>query len=322
MKKTSFLLYFLFLSSVQLLSAQHLGNSVGVNSRAHTQAYQPSSPIINFKVDVLLNAKASTYTAVFNLSQVGATSEEANALIDTRINKVKSGMMAMGLPRESIHIDMISFVPVYEIEVEKKLFSKTYNEVPKGFEIQKNIHVDFIKNETFDALLRLCAENEIYNLVKVDYFVEDMEKIYAELQTKALAVLASKKEFYTSIGIDFEAYEMLFSESRAAVTPHESYSNYQAFNSISVDAVRQKKGLTKVKKSTSVYYNPISYKRFDVVINPVINEPVVQFTLSLNLQYSPKPKEPTVKEIIKTNTQYYMITRDGNFKQLQMEENK
>lgn len=179
---------------------------------------------------------------------------------------------------------------------------------------------DFIKNETFDALLNLCAKNEIYNLVKVDYFVKDIEAIYAQLQKKALAVLASKKEFYKAIGVDFEKFDMIFSENRTAITPHEAYSSYQAFNSISVDAVKQKRGLTKVRKPTSVFYNPISYKRFDAVINPVINEPVVQFTISLNMLFTPKPPEkPVVKEVIRQHTNYYMITPEGNFKQLQIE---
>ena len=144
MKLSHQLILVLFLFP-QLIFAQHKGNHnmVPINSRAHAVAHQPS-PNVNFTVEVLMNAPATTYTAVFNVSQVGASSEEANTLIDARINKVKNGLLALGLPKESIHVDMISFVPVYEIEVEKKLFSKTYNEVPKGFEIQKNIHVDFV----------------------------------------------------------------------------------------------------------------------------------------------------------------------------------
>jgi len=312
-------LFILFLLP-QFFFAQHAGNQnyVAINSRLHQTASRPS-PIILLKTDVLMNVKSKNYTAVFNVSQVGATAEGANNLMNNRINAVKKGLLELGLAEESIHIDMISFVPVYEIEIEKKLFSKTYNEVPKGFEIQKNIHINFLKNETFENILSLCAQNEIYNLVKVDYFVEDIEKVYAKMQEKALEVIKSKKEFYQSIGIDFEKYDMVFAESRNVSTPHESYSNYQAFNSISVEAVRQKKGLKEVKKQKSVYYNPISYKKFDTVINPVINEPVVQFTLSLQMQFSPKPKEAVTKEVIKETTKYYMITPEGNFKQLKLE---
>jgi hypothetical protein len=41
----------------------------------------------------------------------------------------------------AIIADMLSFVPRYEMQAEKRLFSKTYNEVPAGFELQKNVLV-------------------------------------------------------------------------------------------------------------------------------------------------------------------------------------
>jgi uncharacterized protein YggE len=318
MKFKSILFLILVLSQVAI--AQHAGNQnyVATNSRAHVRAGNPS-PYVGIEVNAMMNVKAVTYTAVFNVSQVGGTSETTNSLINDRINKINSGLLSMGLEEESIHIDMISFVPVYEVEVEKKLFSKTYNEVPKGFEIQKNIHINFKEPGILDEIITLCAQNEIYDLVKVDYFVDDLERIYDSLQQAALRVVESKKEFYKAVGVDFDKFDMIFSEKRAAVTPHDAYSNYQAFSSISIDAVKQKKGLTKVKKQVSLFYNPISYKNFDVVINPVINEPVVQFTLNLKLNYTPKPKQPaTVKVEVPTN-KYYVLMDDGQLKELKVE---
>ncbi len=50
---------------------------------------------------------------------------------------------AQGVKEKDVFTDMLSFVPVYEIETTRKLFSKTYQEVPAGFEIQKNIHIRF-----------------------------------------------------------------------------------------------------------------------------------------------------------------------------------
>lgn len=304
----------------QLLLAQHMGNQnyVATNSRAHVRAIQPS-PHVSLEVNAMMNVKASSYTAVFNVTQVGETSESTNSLLNSRIEKIVNGAKELGLDPEDIHVDMISFVPVYEVEVEKKLFSKTYNEVPKGFEIQKNIHINYRKHGILDHIITLCADNEIYDLVKVDYFVDDLESVYDSLQQAALRVVESKKEFYKAVGMDFEKFNMIFSEKRAAITPHDAYSNYQAFSSYSLDAVNQKQGLKEVKKKTSLFYNPISYKNFDVVINPEINEPVVQFTLNLKVHYSPKPQQPKVKEVVKEKNRYFMLMEDGNMKELKVE---
>lgn len=318
MKRTSFLL--LMILFPMYLMAQHAGNQnyVATNSRAHVRAANPS-PYVGVEVNALMNVKASSYTAVFNVSQVGSTSDSTNNLINERIEKIVNGVMELGLEEKDIHIDMISFVPVYEVEVEKKLFSKTYNEVPKGFELQKNIHINYTQPGILDDIITLCADNEIYDLVKVDYFVEDLEAIYDSLQQSALRVIESKRSFYKAIGIDFEKFDMIFSEKRAAITPHDAYSHYTAYNSISLDAVKQKKGLKEVKKQKSLFYNPISYKNFDVVINPTINEPVVQFTLNVKINYSPKPKEPKTVQVEVPKNKYYVLMEDGRLQELKVE---
>lgn len=315
MKLKFFLLLLLFLP--QFIIAQHAGNQnyVAMNSRQPVRA-NPPSPYVGVEVNAMMNVKASSYTAVFNVTQVGGTSDTTNTLVNSRIEKIIKGAMALGLERKDVHIDMVSFVPVYEVEVEKKLFSKTYNEVPKGFELQKNIHINFVEPGILDDIITLCADNEIYDLVKVDYFVDDLEAIYDSLQQAALRVIESKKSFYKVIGIDFDQFDMIFSEQRAAITPHDAYSNYQAFSSISLDAVKQSKGLKEVKKQTSLFYNPISYKNFDVVIHPTINEPVVQFTLNLKMNFTPKPKTPQTVEVKVEKHKYFMLMPDGQMKEL------
>jgi uncharacterized protein YggE len=314
------LFFFALLLIPQLLLAQHMGNQnyVAVNSRQHVRATHPS-PNVTVEVNALMNVKASSYTAVFNVTQVGETSETTNALINSRIERIIDGAIKLGLQSEDIHVDMISFIPVYEVEVEQKLFSKTYNEVPKGFEIQKNIHINYREHGILDDIITICADNEIYDLVKVDYFVENLEAVYDSLQQAALRVVSSKKSFYEALGVDLDNFNMVFAEKRAAITPHDAYSNYQAFSSYSLDAVKQRKGLKEVQKKTSLFYNPISYKHFDTVINPEIHEPVVQFTLNVKLNYTPKPKEPKKVEVVKEKNRYFMLMEDGNLKELKVE---
>ena len=85
----------------------------------------PSNGDIVVSVKGLANIKADAYTAIFSVTQTGKTTKEVNELIDQRITqslnaiKLKKGVETF--------IDMISFVPMYEYEAEKKLFNrKTY----------------------------------------------------------------------------------------------------------------------------------------------------------------------------------------------------
>ncbi|RAJ14688.1 SIMPL domain-containing protein [Olleya aquimaris] len=327
MKHTTFAyLFFLLTFSVQ---AQHKGNYnegisrqniatgnaivYGHSPKHATPNLTPSSTII-IDVRALQNVRASSYTAIFNVSQIGKTADSTNLLMNNRINAIKKELAQYGILEKDIVIDVISFVPVYEVEVTKKLFSKTYTEVPKGFELQQNIHIQFTKTQQFENILTACAKNEIYNLVKVDYFIENIAEVYKNLQTKLLALIAEKKEYYNILGFNLKDYNAIMADQKYCYFPKDFYQNYQAYNSISFQALKQDKGVTEAKKQTSYYYQPLSYENYDIVVNPSILEPVVQIGMEIKLHFTPKPKEQEVKPEVKTEIKhkYYVISPDGS----------
>ncbi|MFK7746978.1 MAG: SIMPL domain-containing protein [Kordia sp.] len=327
MKKINLLLCLCF---TQFIFAQHKGNydaNIQISRRniatGNAQVYGPQSPksrrnvnpSANIVIDVhaLYNAKATSYTAMFNISQIGPTAEETHNLVNERIDNVRKQLLAAGIKKEDIAIDVISFVPVYEIEVQKKLFSTKYNEVPKGFELQQNIHIQFKKTQQFEKILAACAANEIYNLVKVDYFIENIREVYKKLQTSLVSLIKEEKEYYKILGFDLSNYNAIMADDKYCYFPKDFYQNYQAYNSVSFEALKKKKGVTKAKKQTSYYYQPVSTENYDIVLNAAILEPVVQVGMQIKLVYSPKPKEQKQppKTEIKTEHKYYVISPDG-----------
>src|SRR5690606_34389236 len=137
--------------------------------------------------------------------------------------------------------DMISFIPVYEYAVEKKLFSKkTYNEIPAGFEIKKNLHVKYKDPEFLNELIALCAESEVYDLVRVDYFATNIEEKKKELVTKAHALIKEKiKTNLSLVGLTADQIEKEMAEGFTVVYPVEMYKQYQAYNTSSLNLVAQ-----------------------------------------------------------------------------------
>ena len=300
--------------SRQNIASKDLGNGhvYGQPTTIFGQQNLVPNPTITIDVKALSNIVANSYTAVFNVTQIGATSEETNSLMKERIVKVKNELLSNGILTKDVVIDVISFVPVYETIVEKKLFSKKYVEVPKGFELQQNIHVKFTTVEQFEGVLASCANNEIYNLVKVDYFIDNLQEVYKKLRVEILKELKSKQEFYNNLGFDLTLYEPIIADNKYCYFPRDFYKNYQAFNSISFEALKKNRGVFKAKKQTSYYYDPISFRDYDVVINPSIVEPVIQIGMEIKLQYTPRPKEqkPIEKEVIRNK--YYIISPDGS----------
>jgi hypothetical protein len=213
MKKIYLTLLLLPLSYYFIGAQQHKGNynqitkdisRQNILTSGNTQIYNPvvqqqihkvlqASHILTIDVKALQNVSATTYTAVFNLSQIGPSAEVTNALMKQRIDSIRIRLNAIGIAQKDIAIDVISFVPVYEVEVTKKLFSKTYTEVPKGFELQQNIHIQFTRTNAFETILEACAKSEVYNLVKVDYFIENIQTVYKNLQEQLLTLIENKK---------------------------------------------------------------------------------------------------------------------------------
>jgi len=75
----------------------------------------PNSNDLYITVKGMANVKADSYVAIFNLSQTGKTAKEVNDLIDERVNKGLS--VVEGLKSVETYVDMISFVPVYELSL-------------------------------------------------------------------------------------------------------------------------------------------------------------------------------------------------------------
>ena len=262
---------------------------------------------------VLMNVQADSYTAVFHLTQVGETAADADKFMNERINGLKSALTTIGVKPEEMETDIICLVPIFEYEEEKKIFSKKFIEVPKGFELKKNIHIRYTKSTMLDEIVTAAAKNEIYDLVKVDYFIEDMEAVYDSMPNSlCIANYKKKLAMHKELGIDLATQYHVATDASNVTFPLECYSTYQAFSSASLDKGKTAK---KAAKPTSYYYNPITPKGFDVVVNSAILEPVVQFTYDLQVKFLiERPVKPQAKpEVIK---KFFIISQDGNVREL------
>lgn len=269
----------------------------------------PSSTDIFISVKGLANIKADSYVAIFSVTQVGKTTEEVNELIDKRINPVLTEIKQKN--GVEIYVDMLSFVPVYEIEVEKKLFSKkTYNEIPKGFELKKNIHIKYSDPNQLNEFISLLSNQEIYDLVRVDYFSDSLENVKKELMNKARVALQEKiKSYETLLGVSLANNEKRINDGFKVMLPVEMYKSYEAFSSSSLN-LKKSANLNTADKSTTLYYQPIIDKEFDFVINPVILEPVIQVMYEIKIVIN-REKKPT-----QNDKEYFIVTPNGELKLL------
>jgi uncharacterized protein YggE len=317
MKKSLQLLTGLLLASITSVQGQVSGNYHYNNSTAWGSDKSPASNAtitnnneVSLRVNGLMNMLADNYVAVFNLQQVGETAEAANDLMNARLSTFKQRLRNIGVDTSTINVDMLSFVPRYEIQTEKRLFSKTYNEVPAGFELQKNVSVRYRLAAKLDDIVTAAAAGEIYDLVKVDYFIPNTQKSLDSLRAVCLQALKAKVKSFESIGFRLDTQNKVMAENYNTIYPPNRYSTYQAFSRPSLSAATKRSGYQEAPKSNSSFYNPVSYDQYDLVINPIITDPVVQMSYSITVKYFMPQEE-------KRNS-YYLLTPGGDMRQINL----
>jgi len=327
MKKLIILL--LLINFLQEAIAQASGNYNYNNPNKAKENVQQSPPPdarllgehhLQFNISALSNEKADAHLAIFNIMQVGQTAADANDLVTSRYNAFLEEAIKKGIEKKDIYIDMVSLVPVYEYQVEKRLFSKTYNEIPKGFELQKNIHVVYKDPQLLDVLVTIAADHEIYDLVKVAYFVKDTESVYDKLRDRCVAFANKKLASFEKMGIEMDTVFRVVAEAQNVAYPIERYKSFQAFSSSSIDAIKKRHTIANVPKKQSMFYEKLPYNGYDIVINPVILEPAIQYTYNLKVQFfikHPPKQNPSV--VIKKEKEFVWLTGNGEVKILKME---
>lgn len=274
---------------------------------------------VEISINALSNQKATTYTAVFNLIQAGKTAEETNGLLNSRLDGFINELKALGIAREDIYVDMVNFLPKYEYDVSKKLFSKkTFTEIPKGFELQKNVHIRYSDPVLLDKIVSAAAHQEIYDIIKVDYFVRDPQKRYAELREAAFQYLGNIKSQYKMIGVNLDSAYVVTAENAWVAYPLNRYESYQAYSAEKLGNDEKYNAIiNNADKPSTRFYNAVPANDYDVVINPEILEPAVQFSYNLLVRYTLPERKPSPAIVPKK--EYLLITPNGDLKSIKMD---
>ncbi len=299
----------LFLMSFFCVAAQDEGNfnysSPGGNGQSLVPESSTANPTLDddsqivVKISGLLNVSADTYVAVFNLVQLGETTEQTNRLMKERIEKFLTALARVGVDTSLVKTELLSFVPRYDFKLSAKRFSRFYNEIPDGFEMQRSISILYRRPSLLDNIASAAAECEIYDLAKTDYFVADIGDQYNKLRLRAFELLRQRLKEYETIGFRLDTMKKVFADDFVTILPRERYASYQAFSRPAMKVASASESTGKISSREAGH--------FDFVINPVITEPVIQVTYSIAVKYLLKSD---------SKNEYLWVTPDGVTKSL------
>lgn len=244
----------------------------------------PTQTSMFVEASVLMNVKADEYVAVFGLSEEGATVQEAHDKVDAIAKQFVGAIKAMHLRDSDVYVDFIAQPKIYGFDVD----GTTAKEKLAGFELKKNISVHFSDRDLLDRLVIAATEAHIYDLIKVDYVVKDVNAVQDKLMAEAAGVIKQKlARDQKLLGIQVTGAPTIYAERPEAHYPTDLYSSYTAADAETINTPRNmdRFSVQRMRKGRTFFFNGMDGNGFDKVVNPVIVEPMVQFTLYLKLKY-------------------------------------
>lgn len=285
--------FFLLVLIYSPLSAQMSGNQIYGNNQNN---YRPNVPgqgsnqfsngTLSINVNLLLEKTASTYRLTVGANQEEKEVKACDEKINTRINKLKAGLKQLGIKDKSIYIDFISQTKIYDYAIDQQKSTQIDN----GFEIKKNIIIQFEDITLIDKIVSACAQAEIYDIIKLDYLDFEREAAYAQLYEEALAFCKERKDFLmkNNSGTASGRYRVTATNFNANY-PKNLYKKYQAFESSQLNVYQKRYGNNYInkeaRKNKTFYYNGVDISQFDKII--LLDAPIVgiQYVMSMTVVF-------------------------------------
>ena len=244
----------------------------------------PSASTMFVEANVLLNVKADEYVAVFGIAQECVSVPECNQKMDSVVNEFSEAVRKLGVGRDDLYADYISQNKIYGY----KLAGDIAKENLVGFELKKNISIHYKDKQLLDKLILAASQSRIFDLIKVDYIVRDTNAIQERLMEEASKIIKQKTERYQKLlSVKLLAPGQVYAEKPSVYYPTQMYDSYIAEDSEEIvsEYNRQKYTIQNARKGRTFFFNALDADGFDSVINPVVIEPVVQFTLYIKVKY-------------------------------------
>ncbi|WP_445908776.1 SIMPL domain-containing protein [Yeosuana sp.] len=289
------LLVFFTLVIFTNLNAQVGGNQVYQNQSTNynraaveTKSIYSTDTTLVVTSKVLLNKSAEFYVITIGVNSIAKTVVGANQITNKKIENVTNRIKKIGIPKTDIYVDFVSETKMYD----HTITDREIKEYLDGFSVRKNLIIKTTELSNIDIIIDYCSEQEIYDIIKVDYRSENLEKINQELFEEALKISKTKtKRFSENSSIQLTDNYRIVSESFKTFYPKNLYKQYnEAFETSLVNNYYGSNYIKKeVRKERTFYYDGIET---EIGIDKIIDEitPIVgiQYIIELVITYDLK----------------------------------
>jgi uncharacterized protein YggE len=266
-------------------------------------------------VNILSNVKADAYVVTLGINEENLSVESCNAKINQRIENFKNSISKLGIKSSDVYVDFVAQTKIYDYVSDEGNININIKQVDVGFEIKKNIIFKISKLEIFDEIVELASREKIYNIINVEYYVENENAIYEEMLEEAMKIQKARLKLLNLKESDWEMKPMMDIQF-ISIQPGKQYKKFQAYESGTVSYSNHYNNNTIVvqkeqRKSSTFYFDGLDSNVYDKIMNATT--PIVGLQYSMNVTFVFTKKNQKVEEKI-----YYVITPNGEMKQVKL----
>jgi uncharacterized protein YggE len=231
---------------------------------------------------ILMNVAPEKYSITFGIAQTGNTPAQALKSINERLRLFQDQLKKLDIDDKDQYVDFISQNKIYEFDlVNNKAIEKEV-----GFEIKKNITIIFNAEQKIEKMTAVAAEQQIFDVIKVEYLLSDYTSFYKELFAEAMKQVKDRKGMYIeATGMELLPKSALNTDELTIVFPRTQYKTYTAYETGDASGRYDNFAKKELRKSATAYYEGISQHGFDKIINN--NKPgvFIQLAFSVSIKY-------------------------------------
>lgn len=263
---------------------------------------------------VLYNAKPDGYHLTYSKSFISKSVEAVELMMNKETDALIAAVKQIGITQDDVWVDVVSLDPVFEFYLRD-----TMDRRADGYKITENITFKVKDIALLRHLSKICLDYEVYDLLKIQPFIENAQPILDTLMNKSLDLLNRKKSMSESVGWKIRGGNVSFKERTDVFYPNERYLKSIISNQSAIyqHQLGENTTVQYFRQLNANNYNNYNHKQADYVYHANVNEPVIQFYMESIYTYKkpepPKEEEKSLERVI------YMMGKDGNLQQLKLE---
>lgn len=274
---------------------------------------------ISIAVKVLYNATPDGYHVTYTKSFISQTVAGVEQLMNAKTDSLIRAVRSIGIVQQDVVLDILALDPIFNLNIRDTIIDQ-----PIGYKITENVTFRINQLSNLRRLSKICLDHNIYDLVKVQAYLNNAKPILDSLAQKSVEILELKKQLSEDIGWTFDNGTTNFKESKQVFYPNERYLKSLVNNdNLYQHQLSQNSAVVYNRQlNTNNHYN-YNHKHADFVFHANKNTPVIQFYYDLIYQY--KKTDPAVEELKKEEREerkkkkdIYILDEDGKLKKVDL----